>query len=276
MIENIYQNIDRVYYSKVLVKRLRRINRNMGGEARKQFAAFIPDGDMGRFAGELLQRIKNDFTPTLNLLRDKKFQELLVNYPRARRTFTVGYEQEDEVTSEVMIRRGKEYQKPRDYLDAFAEFVKENADQIEAIGILLERPSAWRTEALNDLQEKLMKNDFPEEELQKAHNLVYNKALVDIISMIKHGARAESPLYTAAERVDRALDKVMADKTFDEEQTEWLGYIREHLVENLTLEMDDFDDMPVFERQGGSRRAKKVFGDDLTPLIRDINYAIAA
>jgi len=119
-------------------------------------------------------------------------------------------------------------------------------------------------------------NDFPEEELQKAHKLVYNKALVDIISMIKHGARAESPLYTAAERVDRALDKVMADKTFDEEQTEWLGYIREHLVENLTLEMDDFDDMPVFERQGGSRRAKKVFGDDLTPLIRDINYAIAA
>ncbi|MFH1489795.1 MAG: type I restriction-modification enzyme R subunit C-terminal domain-containing protein, partial [Pseudomonadota bacterium] len=276
VIENIYQNIDRDYYSKVLVKRLRRIDRNMGGEARRQFAAFIPDGDMGRFAGELLQKIKNEFTPTLNLLRDKRFQDLLVNYPRARRTFTVGYEQEDEVTSEVMIRRGKEYQKPRDYLDAFAEFVKENADQIEAIGILLERPSAWRTEVLNELQEKLMKNDFPKEELQKAHNLVYNKALVDIISMIKHGARAESPLYTAAERMDRALKKVMAEKTFDEEQTEWLGYIREHLVENLTLEVDDFDFAPVFERQGGIGKARKVFGEALEPLIQEINYAVAA
>jgi len=276
VIENIYQNIDRDYYSKVLVKRLRRIDRNMSGDARKQFASFIPDGDMGRFAGELLQKIKNDFTPTLNLLRDKKFQELLVNYPRARRTFTVGYEQEDEVTSEVMIRRGKEYQKPRDYLDAFAEFVKENADQIEAIGILLERPSAWRTEVLNELQEKLMKNDFPEEELQKAHNLVYNKALVDIISMIKHGAKEESPLYTAAERVDRALKKVMAKKTFDEEQTEWLGYIREHLVENLTLEVDDFDYAPVFERRGGIGKARKVFGELLEPMIQEINYAVAA
>ena len=276
VIENIYQNIDRDYYSKVLVKRLRRIDRNMSGEARKQFAAFIPDGDMGRFAGELLRKIRDDFTSTLNLLRDKKFQDLLVHYLRARRTFTVGYEQEDEVTSEVMIRRGKEYQKPRDYLDAFAEFVKENADQIEAIGILLERPSAWRTEALNDLQEKLMKNDFPEEELQKAHKLVYNKALVDIISMIKHGAKEESPLYTAAERVDRALKKVMADKTFDEEQAEWLGYIREHLVENLTLEMDDFDFAPVFERPGGIGKARKVFGEALETLIEEINYAVAA
>ena len=51
VIENIYQNVDRDYFVKVLVKRLRRIEHNMSGEAREKFARFIPDGDIGRFAG---------------------------------------------------------------------------------------------------------------------------------------------------------------------------------------------------------------------------------
>ena len=48
----------------------------------------------------------------------------------------MGYEVEDEVESEVMIRVGSHYQKPEDYLDSFARFVKENPEQIEAIRIL--------------------------------------------------------------------------------------------------------------------------------------------
>ena len=44
VIENIYQNVEREYYVKVLVKRLHRIERNMSGKAREDFAAFIPDG----------------------------------------------------------------------------------------------------------------------------------------------------------------------------------------------------------------------------------------
>ena len=82
----------------------------------------------------------------------------------------------------------------------------------------------------------LRRNHFPEKELQKAHKLVYHKALVDIISMVKHAAQEEEPIYTAEERVDRALKAVMAGKSFDEEQTKWLGFIREHLIENLTIE----------------------------------------
>lgn len=276
VIENIYQNVDRRYFISVLVKRLRRIERNMSGEAREQFAAFIPDGDIGKFAANLPKLIRDDFTHTLNLLRDKKFQNLLINYPRAKRTFIVGYETEDEVSSEAMIHAGSDYQKPEDYLDAFTRFVRENPEQIEAIRILLQRPRAWRTEALNELREKLKRNNFPEKELQKAHKLVYRKSLVDIISMVKHGAVKESPLYTAPERVDRALQKVMAGRHFNDEQQQWLGYIREHLIENLTIELEDFDDVPVFERQGGAGKARKVFGTDLEDLIEEINYAVAA
>lgn len=165
VIENIHQNVDRDYYIKVLVKRLRCIERTMSGEAREMFANFIPDGDMGRFAGELPEKLKGDFTNTMNLLRSEKFQDLLVNYPMAKRSFLVGYGVQDDVASEVMIRKGREYQTPEDYLVSFARFVKENKEQIEAIQILLEKPKNWNTEALNDLSKKLTTNDFSEKEL---------------------------------------------------------------------------------------------------------------
>ena len=276
IIENIYQNVDRNYYIKVLVKRLRRIERSMSGKAREEFANYLPDGDMGKFAGELPKKIKDDFTDTMNLLRNEDFQKLLVNYERAKRTFLVGYEVDDDVSSEAMILRGGEYQKPEDYLDSFARFVRENPEHIEAIQILLERPKEWKTNVLDELRKKLRLNEFPEDKLQNAHKLVYNKALADIISMVKHADREEELLCTAEERVDQAMKKITTEKSFNEEQMKWLGYIREHLIKNLTIGMEDFEHVPVFERHGGKSIANTVFNNELESLITEINFAIAA
>jgi type I restriction enzyme R subunit len=272
VIQKIYQNIDRDYHLKSLVKRLHRIDRGMNHEARARFADYIPDGDMGRFAGELTEKIERDFTNTLNLLQDAGFQDLLENYPRAKQTFIIAYQQEDTVSSEVMIKG----QKAEDYLDSFCRFVRENPEQIEAIAILLQRPRDWKTAALNELREKLGQNQFREPELQRATQLVHNKALADIISIVKRAARADEPIYTALERIERAIASVMVGKSFNEEQLKWLGYIQEHLVQNLTIEIDDFEYAPIFERVGGKGKAKKVFSGGLEALIDEINAAIAA
>ncbi len=276
VIENIYQNVDRNYYTKVLVKRLRRIDREMSGEAREKFAAYIQDGDVGKYAGKLPDLLKKDFSGTMKLLRNKDFQDLLVNYPRAKKQFLVGYEVEDDVSSEVMIHAGSSYQKPEDYLEAFSRFVKGNPEHIDAIDILLKRPKGWKTDALNSLREKLLRNNFPVNELQKAHKLVHNKALADIISMVKHAARTEEPILTAEERVNHAFERLKKGKSFTDEQEKWLGYIREHLIQNLTLERGDFDAAPVLGMRGGLARARKVFGDELETLIGEINHAVAA
>jgi len=94
--------------------------------------------------------------------------------------------------------------------------------------------------------------------------------------MVKHAAKEQEPILSAEERVDRALEQVKIGKDFDEAQLNWLGLIREHLVKNLTIEMDDFEYAPIFERQGGRMKAKKIFRDNLEPLIEEIDYAIAA
>jgi type I restriction enzyme R subunit len=53
LIEKIYNNEDRYVNAKRVARRLQRIEKNMSGNAREKFARYIPDGDMGRFAGQL-------------------------------------------------------------------------------------------------------------------------------------------------------------------------------------------------------------------------------
>jgi type I restriction enzyme R subunit len=274
VIENIYQNVDREYYTKILVKRLRRIEKNMSPEARELFENHgIPDGDIGKFASDLPGLIKNDFTNTMKILRNKDLQDLLVNYPRAKKPFWVGYEVQDEVFSEKFIMK----EEPEDYLSSFMRFVKENPEHITSIKILLERPKEWNTKSLIELREKLAINKFPEKYLQEAHRLVYNKALADIISMVKHAARDEEPILTSEERVNIAFVKIIKGKDFNYEQIQWLVYIKEHLIKNLTIDEDDFRSAPVFEARGGIGKARKVFGkEELKKLIEEINFNMAA
>lgn len=279
VIDDIWSNRDRDYNIRCLVKRLHRINKQMSGEARELFAAHIPEGDVGRYATDLPRMLRKDFTGTMALLRNPAFQDLLINYPRAKRTFLVAYETQDTVSSEWLVRGadGTEY-RPADYLSAFAQYVKENPARIEAIRILLHRPKDWSSEALSELRQKLTATPqrFTEENLRKAHEIHYRKALVDIISMVKHAANEQHPLFSAEERVKRAITQVSAGKVFTLEQQQWLSLIEAHLVKNLTIEVQDFDTLPLFTRRGGLSQATRVFAGQLGDLIVQLNEAIAA
>ena len=278
IIGDIWNNRDRDYNIRCLVKRLQRIEKEMSGKAREMFSAFISEGDMGRFARDLSRHLREDFVGTMSILRNKDFQDLLVNYPRKQRYFIKAYETEDTVTSSWLIRDGKgnEY-KPDDYLTAFARFIEENVDQIQAIRILLDRPQDWSTDALSELRKRLVAapGRYTIDNLQKAHELHYHKALVDIISMVKHAVREQEQLFTAEERVKLALVKVTGLRTFTDEQRKWLDRIRDHLVENLSIDREDFDTMPILTRSGGWGKANKVFDNQLEELLQDFNEAIA-
>lgn len=70
IIDEIWRNRDRDYNVRCLVKRLQRIDKEMSGEAREDFAAFIPAGDMAAFAKSLPQTLRQDLTGTMALLRN--------------------------------------------------------------------------------------------------------------------------------------------------------------------------------------------------------------
>ena len=159
IINDIYKNKDRKYNVNCLIKRLQRISKNMSGEALESFSEYIPNGDIGRFAEELTDKLETDFVNTIKLLRNSQFQNLLADYPRKSKSFIIAYETRDEVSSEKLFKTvdGKEV-KATDYIQAFTEFVKNNSSKMEALKILLNRPSGWNTNVLYELRKELQKN----------------------------------------------------------------------------------------------------------------------
>ncbi len=279
LIEDIWNNKDRAYNTKCLVKRLQRIDKEMSGEGREMFAAYLPDGDLGRFARELAASLNAQFGSTMKLLRDKSFQDLLINFPRPRRVFLNAYGVVDTVTSRLELREsaGGNYA-AMNYLSAFDAFVRDNADKIEAIRILLDRPKEWSPSALAELRQKLAATSlrFTEENLRREQEARGVNAVADILSLVRHALDPKEPLLTAEQRVERAIAKVSAGQTFTAEQQVWLDRIRAHLVTNLSIDEEDFAVVPILAREGGWPTARKVFGDRLVPLIHALNEAIAA
>lgn len=274
IIEAIYNNEDRDYNIRRLTKRLLRIDKHVSGEGRELFKRFIPDGDIAAFANSLPQALENNWAPTMSILRDPAFQDLLENYPRALSPFLIAESVEDEVISGYLVHTadGRSV-RPDDYLAAFEHFVRDNPEHIEAIRILLERPADWSTEALHELRQKLASQ--PEGFIEPRLRQAYGHSLADIISMVKHAAQGD-PLLSAEERVHRAMATVRAGRTFTPQQEKWLDLIASHLVENLAIEQEDFD-LITFSRQGASwGRVNRDFDGELATLLQEINAAMAS
>ena len=276
VIEKIYNGEDKDYNIKVLTRRLRRIQKNMSGKAYELFSKFIEKGNIGKFADELKNNIENDFIDTMNILRNEEFQNLLVNFPRNDKSFIRAVDYVDEVTSGRVNRYDGTSTTTKDYLNEFCEFVKNNKEQVEAIKLLFDSPKDWNTSALKEINDLLKQNDFKVETLQKIYGSVYHKSLVDIISIIKHAVKEDEELLTSEERVTRAINKLKEEIDFSPEQEKWLELIKNHLIENLTIDKDDFELLPVFTRKGGISVAKRIFNGIFDTIISRLNELIAA
>lgn len=278
IVQDIADNKDRRYNIRVLAKRLLRISKNITAQSRYEFNAFLKE-DIADFAKSLEKRLEKDWAGTIRLFQSDRFFELCENYKRPPRGFTIAFTPEDQVESEVVFRaRDGSSLRPADYLQRFERFVRENPDHIEAIEILLNRPKQFNTKYLQELRRVLdnrpedLRDKFTERNLRRA----YHKELADIVSIIRHAAMGE-PLLTAEARVDRAFEKLRTSRKFIPEQEEWLVLIRRHLIDNLLLEKEDFDLMPIFKRQGATfQSVNGIFGGRLEELLQEINQAVVS
>ena len=278
IVRAVADNEDRDYNIRVLSKRLHRISKNITQQGRSQFE-YILGCDIAEFAETVQQRLETQWDQTISTLQSETFLDLSENYPRPEKRFIRANGAEDYVSSRVLFRAkdGRELG-PQDYLKEFERFVRENPEHIEALEILLNRPKSFDTTQLKALRETLsiqpdsLIDKFSEKNLRRA----YNQELADIISMIRHAAKGDE-LLTAQRRVDKALMKIKSDRAFTKEQEKWLALIRRHLTENLLLEREDFDCLPIFTREGASwAKLNRVFDGQLQTIIYEINQAVAA
>jgi type I restriction enzyme R subunit len=255
-----------------LKRKLNYISREMDPEFRTKLAEFIPDGDLKTFASDLDKKFDKDYKGTLALFENEKFISLLLDYPRRPRYFIIDEISQDEViASEYLFHTLDDRDlKPEEYIKVFEKFVKQNKSKIDALKILLEKPRNFDATELKELLKTLASQPeiFTEPRLRRA----YKDQLADVIAFVKHAA-LNVPLLHPEERIKKAFEMLYHKHEFTEAQKEWLELIKLHLMHELSIEKEDFNDIP-FSRRGGLKAAMSVFGDKLDKVVEEINELV--
>ena len=279
VINDIWQNREREYNTRCLVRRLQRIEKEVTGEGRADFAAFgIADGDVGRFAAQLSSRLASDFTGEMKRLRNPDFQRLLEEYKRRAKTFIKAIENEDTVSSAYLFRdSAKREYTAAGFLSRFAQWVAEQQFTLEPLRVLLHEPTKWNPAALKELTHALTATaeQFTADRLELAHRLHDGTAKADLLSAVRRAADPAAPLLTADTRAARAVERATAETTPTAEQAAWLARIRQHLVASMSIEQEDFELIATLADAGGWGAANKAFGGKLAELVQALNHYFA-
>jgi len=103
--------------------------------------------------------------------------------------------------------------------------------------------------------------------------------LADLFALVRHALLPDLELAPYADEVRARYEAWLAehdaDHTFTPEQREWLDRMAEHIATSLAIETDDFQD-GWFGQHGSLGRAHQLFGDQLAPLLAELNARLAA
>lgn len=103
--------------------------------------------------------------------------------------------------------------------------------------------------------------------------------LADLVNLVRHALVPDFSLVPyrneVRERYQAWLVERDADNTFKPEQREWLDRMAEHIANSLAIAPDAFE-TGWFSQHGSLGRAHALFGNQLEPLIAELNERLAA
>ncbi|WP_257451373.1 type I restriction-modification system endonuclease [Archangium lipolyticum] len=165
---------------------------------------------------------------------------------------------------------GEGRERPEDYLEGFGRFVKENANKLPALLVVTQRPRELTRDALKELKLALDTAGYTEPQLQSAWREVKNEDIAaTIIGFVRQQALGE-PLVPYAERVERAMKKVLASRQWEPPQKQWLRRIGQQLTANVVLDRQIFDSAPAFKDHGGWAALDKVMEGKLEQVLGEL------
>lgn len=164
-------------------------------------------------------------------------------------------------------------ERPQDFLDGFATFVRTNINAVAGLQIVVQRPRDLTREALKQLRLRLDADGYSEANLKRAYADARNQDMAaSIIGYIRQAALGD-PLFPYAARVGRAIDTIIGRGGWTEVQKKWLRRIGEQLEREIVVDATSLDEDP-FKAQGGFRRIDKQFDGKLDALLADIREEV--
>ena len=108
----------------------------------------------------------------------------------------------------------------------------------------------------------------------------HGRLLTDVVSLARHALGVDEELVSyavpAAERFEGWLaQQANRGRAFTAEQRAWLELIRDRIVADLEVRVEDLDVTP-FAEIGGLGAAWELFGEELEGLVRELNEAVVA
>jgi type I restriction enzyme, R subunit len=171
----------------------------------------------------------------------------------------------------VAVTRGYgEANKPKDFLDSFTAYVRNNINTIAAIKLVVQRPRDLTRADLKELRLALDLKGYSEANLRRAWADAKNEDIAaSIIGFVRQAALGD-PLTPYGDRVRAAMQKVMASRAWTDPQKRWLRRIGEQVEKEIVVDRDAIDREP-FAADGGFTRLNKVFGGELEAVLAGIN-----
>jgi type I restriction enzyme R subunit len=177
-------------------------------------------------------------------------------------------------------------------VQSFKEFIEANHDEYVALKAFYGQPRSRRVSLadLKQLAEAIKAPPYlltPEKIWQAYEKLEADrvrgrggKIPADLVSLLRFTLHTDETDELIPHRdvvrlrFDLWLSEQGGNGKFTPEQMRWLEMVRDHMEESLTIEPEDFD-LDPFDRHGGLVGAYQTFGDDLTPLLEELNRVVS-
>ncbi len=203
----------------------------------------------------------------------------------------------DTVSQDQVIFAGYDAQakdKAQGVVASFKKFMEENKDELTALQIFYSLPYGQRHLTFAQVEElaaaikkppysltpELLWQAYERLEKSRLKGAGPQKLLTDLISLVRFTLGETDLLEPYGDTVSQRFESWLAaqklqGRDFTPEQLEWLRMIKEHVATSLTVEVEDFELAPFFEK-GGPVKAFQIFGSDLPKILTEVNEALAA
>ena len=253
-----------------IISKLRRKKRHLGETAGRDFevcAGMTPDAFIDRLKKMKPAEIATWFTQHADLseILDRKgdgtSQPVVISHHEdALRSVTRGF--------------GASATKPEDYIAQFKKFIESKSNAIPALVAVITRPQSLTRQQLRELQYELDKAGFSETSLATAHREITNQEIAArIIGYIRQAAIGD-PLKPYDQRVDEALQSMLASRQWSNPQRDWLKKLAAQTKANLIVDRAAIEKDMVFTQQGGFNRANKLFDGQLQQVLDTFNNSV--
>ena len=162
-------------------------------------------------------------------------------------------------------------ERPDDYLDGFARFVREHQNDLPALLVVTQRPRELTRAELKALRLALDRAGYSEVHLRAAWRDRTNQDIAaSIIGHIRQAALGDA-LVPYAGRVEKALARILGSRAWTAPQRQWLERIGKQLRQELVLDRASIDaEGGAFAKHGGFARLDKIFDGKLETLLGDL------